>query len=64
MTDQPKPLWRLMQDAYHSVTQHPDILSEECERLTIAAEIEAVRDYITAEEPNPCDQWNGRLMYQ
>lgn len=33
-----------MQDAYYSVTQHPDVLSEECERLTIAAEIEALRD--------------------
>lgn len=52
------PLWRACQDAYYSVTQHPDVLSEECERLTIAAEIEALRDWLPDMPPQEfIDQW-------
>lgn len=47
------PLWRVLQDAYYSVTQHPDVLSEDHERLTIAAEILAVRDRVAPEELEP-----------
>ena len=51
------PLWRVLQDAY-SVTQQPDIFSEENERLTIAAEIRAVRDWLVPEDgPRPGISW-------
>ena len=45
-----EPLWRVMYDAYYSVQQHPDVLSEDCERQTIAAEIRAIADWLVPDD--------------
>jgi hypothetical protein len=37
-----RPLWQVMQDAYYSIKPHPDVLSEEYERITAAAEMRAI----------------------
>jgi len=51
MAEQQKPLWEVMREAYYNV-EHPDLFSEECERLTIAAELRAIADVVAPEEPH------------
>lgn len=46
-----KPLWKVLQDAYYSVQPHPDVLSEDYERQTNAAEIRAIRDWLVPPIP-------------